>query len=277
MSGQVVNSTLPRSAPAVDRSTPIPLYYQLKQWLSERILSGDFAAGGRIPAEAELCGRFGLSRGVVRQAISELRYEGLVSSERGRGTFVSVPKTADGLMSGLGGLADDARLRGREVDSTVLLLREAPAGADVARRLQLDPGDAVVELERLRAIGGEPIVLVISYLPAALVPGLVAHDLNGSASLYQILRERYALPLVSSVRRVEATLADTREAHLLRIQRGAALLVLRSVSFTVGGRPFEYFIARHRGDRSTFEVQLRAATPAISRFEGLSLEADGRS
>ena len=77
----------------------------------------------------------------------------------------------------------------------------------VARSLRLPPGDAVVELERLRALDGQPHVLVVTYLPAVMVPGLTHRDLSGPASLYRILREEYELPIVSSVRRVEATVA----------------------------------------------------------------------
>jgi GntR family transcriptional regulator, N-acetylglucosamine utilization regulator len=261
--------------PEFDRSTPVPLYHQLKQWLGAGIASGALAPGAQLPGELELCDRFGLSRGVVRQALSELRYEGLVERQRGRGTYVSVPKTAEGLISGLRGLADDAALRGQRIDSKVLLLREVPAGANVARSLRLDPGDPVVELERVRALDGEPHVLVMTYLPAAMVPGLVARDLGGRESLYRILREEYGLAIVSSLRRVEATVAGAREARLLGIERGDPILVLRSIGYTTGHRPFDYFIAYHRGDRSAFEAELSASPPTTARFERVPLGEEG--
>lgn len=265
---------LDNSEPAFDRSAPVPLYYQLKQWLSSRILSGELRPGAQLPSELELCERLGVSRGVVRQALSELRYEGLIDRERGKGTFVSMPKTAEGLISGLSGLADDAALRGQIIESRVLDLREVPASASVARRLELVPGDPVVELERVRALNGEPHVLVMTYLPASMVPGLTQRDLNGSESLYRILREEYGLAMVSSRRRVEATVAGARESHLLGIERGAPLLVLRSIGYTTGQRPFDYFIAYHRGDRSAFEVEL-ASHGASSRFERVPFAEGG--
>jgi GntR family transcriptional regulator len=260
---------------AFDRSAPVPLYYQLKQWLSGRILAGELQPGAQVPSEAELCERLGISRGVVRQALSELRYEGLIDRERGRGTFVSRPKTAEGLISGLRGLADDAASRGETIDSKVLVLHEAPASEAVARALSLAPGDPVVELERLRSLDGEPHVLVMTYLPAVLVPGLAKRDLSGSESLYRILREEYGLASVSSRRRVEASLAGAREAHLLGIERGAPLLVLRSVGYTTGKRPFDYFIAYHRGDRSAFEVVLSSPAGGAATFERVPVVEEG--
>ena len=242
--------------PQIDRAAAVPLYHQLKQWLSTRIATGELTPGMQLPGDHELSERLGVSRGVVRQALSELRHDGLIERERGRGTFVSKPKTAQGLIASMRGLAEDAALRAQRIESTVLRLLEEPAGDVVATMLRIAPGTPVVELERLRALDGEPWVLTVTHLPAALVPGLVAHDFGGAVSLYEVLRSEYGLAVASAARRVEAPVTDAREAHLLRMRVGAPLLVLRSVSSTADGRPFEYFVARHRGDRSAFEVRL---------------------
>jgi GntR family transcriptional regulator len=255
----------------LDRSGPVPLYHQIKRWFSSRILSGELAPGAQLPDELEICERLGVSRGVVRQAMTELCFEGLLNRHRGRGTFVSVPKTAEGLISGLRGLADDAALRNQGVDSTVLVLREIAAGETVAHNLNLSPGAQVVELERVRALGGVPHVLVTTYLPALLVPGITQRDLNGGVSLYRILREEYELPIVSARRRVEATLAGAREARLLEVKRGSPLLALKNVGYTTGQRPLDYFVAFHRGDHSAFEVELASPMGSATRFEQVTI------
>jgi GntR family transcriptional regulator len=259
----------------LDRSGPVPLYHQLKQWLANRILSGELPPGSQLPDELEICERLGVSRGVVRQALTELTYEGLISRQRGRGTFVSLPKTPEGLISGLRGLADDAALRGQEVQSRVLVLSQVPASETVARQLNLAPGEAVVELERVRSIDGEPHVLVATYLPAVLVPGLDRRDMSGSTSLYRILREEYELPVVSGVRRVEAVVAEARQARLLGTEKGAPLLCLRSTGYTTGKRALDYFIAFHRGDRTAFEVEFSSQVGTASRFAPVDVSRDG--
>jgi GntR family transcriptional regulator len=244
------------NAPPLDRTSVTPLYHQLKQWLSLCIVSGELPPGTQLPGDHELSERLGVSRGVVRQALSELRRDGLIEREQGRGTFVSRPKTAQGLIGSMRGLADDAALRGQRIESTVLRLAETPADEIVAGKLGLAPGDPVVEIERLRTLDGEPWVLVVTYVPARFVPGLVRRDLGGDVSLYRVLREDYGLHVASAVRRVESAVTDAREAHLLRMRIGEPLLVLRSISYTADQRPLEYFVARHRGDRSAFEVEL---------------------
>jgi multiple sugar transport system substrate-binding protein len=76
---------------AIDRSIPVPAYYQLKQLLKQRIEDGELRPGDRLPTEAELCDRYELSRTPVRQALQELVYEGLLIRTAGRGTFVAEP------------------------------------------------------------------------------------------------------------------------------------------------------------------------------------------
>jgi GntR family transcriptional regulator len=246
-------------ASTIDRTSPIPLYYQVKQHISAQIATGALRPGQRLPGEHDLCRLHAVSRTVIRQALNELRYEGLLDTHRGKGTFVAKSKVPEGLMSSLAGLADDVARRGQSLESKVLTLREEPVTASVAARLRLEPGLPVVELERQRFVDGQPWVLTVTYLPAELVPGLVDRDLGGAESLYRIIREDYGLPIVSSRRRVEAAVADEREALLLGIQRGDPVIVLRSLSFTAGMRPLEYFVAHHRGDQSAFEVLLDTA------------------
>lgn len=248
----------PADGRTLDRSSPIPLYYQVKQHVSAQIATGGLVPGQQLPGEHDLCRLYDVSRTVIRQALNELGHEGLIDKRRGKGTFVAKTKVPEGLMSGLTGLADDVAQRGQTLESRVLALREEPATATMAARLQLQPDAPVVELERQRLVDGQPWVLTVTYLPAQLVPGLVDRDFGGTESLYRVIREVYRLPLISSTRRVEAAVADEPEASLLGIRSGDPVIVLSSLSFTTGMRPVEFFVAHHRGDRSAFEVVLSA-------------------
>ena len=185
------------------------------------------------------------------------------------------PKLPEGLISGLAGLHDDATRRGQLLRSTVLTLQEVPATASIAERLGMRPGDPVVELERLRFVDDQPWVVVTTYMPAALAPGLVEQDLGGDASLYRLLEEEYGLPIAAAIRTVEATVAGPRDAALLRIQAGDPLLVLRSVSLTTEDRPLEYFIAHHRGDQSAFTVYLAPGSKQNSSVAAANVSQTG--
>ena len=72
----------------IDRSSPIPIYYQLKTLILSQIEQGEWRPGEKIPTEAELCERYDISRTPVRQALLELVRESILTRRAGRGTFV---------------------------------------------------------------------------------------------------------------------------------------------------------------------------------------------
>ncbi len=74
--------------PALERSNPLPLYYQLKEVLRQQIQAGHLAPHTAIPSEPELVTRYQVSRATVRQALTELVNEGLLYRQHGKGTFV---------------------------------------------------------------------------------------------------------------------------------------------------------------------------------------------
>jgi len=82
----------------IDRSSPLPFYYQLKQILLADITRRGLKPGDRLPGDHDLCATYNVSRTVVRQALAELESEGVITRIKGRGTFVAPPKTAEGLV-----------------------------------------------------------------------------------------------------------------------------------------------------------------------------------
>ena len=177
---------------------------------------------------------------------------------KGRGTFVMPQLTSQGLVQSLTGLFDDVAAMGRKLRSEVRTLRVTSADAEVAARLELPTGAAVVEIERLRFVDDEPWVYAISHVPAALAPDLVDQDLR-EQSLYALLERRYGLRLVRSRRGVEAHSAGPGLARDLGLPRNGPVLKLTNVSYGSDNRPVETFVAYHRGDRSRFEVEVQRA------------------
>lgn len=245
----------PALAGEIDFASHTPFYLQLQVLLREQIAAGVWQPGDQLPGEHALCSAYGLSRSVVRQALSELQAEGLIVRWRGKGAFVVEPKIVESLAQKLTGFHQDMREQGRRPISTVLAQAVLAAPAGIARHLGLATGTPIVHLERLRFVDGEPIVLVSSYLPEALCPGLDRVDFR-EQSLYAYLRAAYGLQIARGRRTIEAVAADGRTASLLQVAEGAPLLQLDSVSYQEDGVPVEYFRALHRGDRSQFEVEL---------------------
>lgn len=240
---------------AVDRNSPIPYYAQVKQALKEYIEHSDWQPGDQLPGEPELCRLFGVSRTVVRQALREMQYEGLIVKRKGRGTFVAEPKIVEHLFQNLTGFFQDMVERGFTPVTRVLKQELVPASPKVAGYLGLEPGVSVVQIYRLRSVKDVPIILDNTYLPYTLCPKVLHVDLS-CQSLYAFLEQEYGFVIARGRRTLEAVSANEYEASLLEVDVGSPLLLLDSVSYLDNGTPIEYFHGLHRGDRSKFEVEL---------------------
>lgn len=240
----------------IDRNSHVPLYVQIKQVLSNRIDEGKWEPLQRIPGEPELCKIFGVSRTVVRQALKEMEYEGLVIREKGRGTFVAAPRISSrSLVHSLAGFYEDMAERGLEPVARVLEQTILPADQKLAEHLSIEEMEPVIKLTRLRYVQDEPIVWVTSYIPYEACRGLIQADLTNQ-SLYAFLERECALRISRGWRRIDAVAAKEDEATLFKIEVGAPLLRLESVSYLENGQPLEYFVALFRSDRTCFEVEI---------------------
>ena len=246
---------MPPTPKKVDHNNPIPFYVQLLAILEDFITSEAWQPDDRLPSEAELCQTYDVSRTVVRQTLRELEHKGLIVKRKGKGSFVAHPKINESLVQKLTGFYQDMLERGYSPITKVLHFEVEPASPRVASHLELETGTPVFNIERLRYVRGEPIVLVTTYLPQALCPQLAEVDLSDQ-SLYAVLEKQFGLIISYGRRSIEAVLADEREAELLEIELADPLLLLNSVSRLSDGTPVEYYHALHRGDRSRFDVNL---------------------
>ena len=242
----------------IDKDSPIPAYYQLKEQLALLIRNDTFPVGSRLPPETVLSEQLSISRGTVRQAINALVSEGRLKRMRGRGTFVTEPTTVLHLVQHFASLAEDMQARNIPFSSRVMGKKVIPAEGRLEDKLGLQRGDDVYYLERLGSMNDKPFVLAFSYIPAALCTGLLDKDLSDT-SLYQVLEDDYGLRLGRAARTLEAARADEYEARLLDIARGAPIHFMHSFAYLEAGRPIEYSRLRFRGDRSrvSFEVKRR--------------------
>jgi DNA-binding GntR family transcriptional regulator len=169
----------------IDRSSPTPLYFQLAQAIEGAIAGGALPAGSKLENEVLLAQRYGLSRPTVRRAVQELVDKGLLVRKRGVGTQVIQPHVRRSVE--LTSLYDDM-IRAGEVPTTeVLSLDRVPASAEIAQELDLEEGDEVVVLRRLRRSHGEPLALMTNHLPGRFDPSVEELAERG---LYQFLRSR---------------------------------------------------------------------------------------
>ena len=266
MTNNPISSLSLSSQLPVDRTSLLPFYSQIAENLRKRIELGDLKPGDQLPGEPELCRTYQVSRTVIRQALQELTYEGLIIRHKGKGTFVAQPKISEGFIQSINGLYSDMRERGQVLTSKVLVQALRPASVVAASALRIPVNTPVIEIQRLRFIQYDPLVLVTGFFPVDLCSSLLQADLRFQ-SLYGFLEKNANLVIDHTHSTIEASSARIEEAELLQVEAGSPLLKLQAVSYLADGQPIEYYTALHRGDRSRFEITT-SRNNSISQIPG---------
>ncbi|MDR0841305.1 MAG: GntR family transcriptional regulator [Christensenellaceae bacterium] len=237
----------------IDKKTPIPLYFQLKEIILLKIKEGEYPKDSMIPTEHEISEFFGLSRTTVRQAISELVQDGWLYRIKSKGTFVSHPKLNQDFIQHLEPYSEQIKKLGMVPSTQVLELKTINATAGIAENLQIKANEKVVLLHRRRFADDEPMVTVKTYLPFDKCAFVFDHNFE-KESLYLVLSNTDATKIRYTNRRLEVTEAKARDLELLHLKSGKPIQLTYSVGYNSYHVPIEYSIARYRGDRSSFRI-----------------------
>jgi GntR family transcriptional regulator len=255
----------------IDRDRPVPLYYQLELQLRERVESGLWRAGDRLPTESELAAQFGVSRITVRQALERLEDDGLISRQRGRGTFVHsgvspVPKIERD-PDRLHAFEQDILRQGLEPEARVLALEEVPTPAHVAELLRIPTGEVALRLRRLGTADRQPLWLESRYFPIEIGRAIRDRDLT-SPVISRIIEQVCGRRIASSRLRIEARAATANQAQQLKIASGAPVLLNEFVYYDDRDLPVQALQAFFRADRYafTFHVKPKAEGPSAEAW-----------
>src|SRR3984957_5103309 len=220
------------AAPAsIDIGGRQPKYLRIHRDPSDRITRGQGPAGSPLPSQQQLAAEFGVSVMTLRQALQLLADDGLIQTRHGAGTFVAARYAYD--LGGLRSFAADLRAQDADVTTEVLAANTVAPPADVAARLGA-PGE-VLRLRRLRLVGGRPLIVQTSYLPAALTSIIEPEDL-GLRGLYTILAE-HGLAIARADETITPAVLSSRDARDLARPASSSALLSHRVSFTATGRP----------------------------------------
>ncbi|MFO1115383.1 MAG: GntR family transcriptional regulator [Beijerinckiaceae bacterium] len=234
----------------LDRSSPLPLYAQIKQRLIGMVANWD-RPDRRFYSDEELCEQFLVSRDTVRQALSELVREGLLTRSRGLGTFVSIRKVQERFEPGMNFLQQWAA-NGTPMQPKVLAFERRPADAAVANLLEVPPGEMVLEIRRVRSAAGVPVAIDYRFLPAHLAP-----DWDESAALASPLHLLWKhIRLREGEFEIEAASATPEEVEYLHLSPGAPVLVRNLRYRDIDGRLVLAGRTIHRADLVRYSLSV---------------------
>ena len=240
----------------VDRTSRVPLYYQVAIALQEAIEGGRLAPGLRLENEIQLADGLGLSRPTMRRAMEHLVEQGLIVRRRGIGTTVIQPRVRRPPQ--LTSLYDELEAAGLHPTTTVLSLGIAPAPPAAAGALGVAVGTPVYTIVRLRRADRNPLAHMVNYLPTtlpSLPPDVLTVQALQSTGLYHLLRSS-GVHLHAADESIGARRATPGEARLLQERRGAAVLDLERTTYDDEGRVTEYALHLYAASRYRFGLSL---------------------
>ncbi len=230
-----------------------PRYAQLHRHIAAAIQSGALAPDDQLPPERELAEIADVSRVTVRKAVAQLVADGLIEQRQGAGSFVKgAGQKLEQSLSSLVSFTENMRARGMDSTSVVLGAGLFPPSPQEMMTLGLSSIDKVARINRLRSANDTPMALENSSLPQ----DILGAPEKVQRSLYEVLRKTEAAP-TRAIQRVTAVNLGTKDADLLQLPEGTAVLQIDRTGYLATGRPIEFTRGLYRSDIYDFVSELR--------------------
>lgn len=238
-------------ASLIDKDSPVPIYYQLKQYIIDKINKEEWPQDSLIPSERELADAFKISRMTIRQAIGELVTEGLLYRQRGRGTFVAQPKIEQ---SDVMSFTEAALNHGFKASTEVRRFDIILPAPSILDKLGLPEGEKVYYVQRLRMINNMIIAVEDVYLPLKYTGNLTRNDFTGS--IYRLLKDKYDYAIDHVSTAIEAVIPGDEEMHLFQAKKSIPVLKVTAVHITNRNMKLYYEESIYRSDKFLFNVNI---------------------
>ena len=261
---------------ASSASVPTPpsarLYGRIVEDWRARIISGEAGPGSGIPSERELEERYGVSRITVRRALDELVREKLIERRQGRRTVVLGPPVAPITDTVSSGFTDMLHL-GRVTNARLLAFEWRIASAEIAGRLDLQEGDQVLHVARLRVRDEEPMFHSEVHLPRR-VGLLIDRSMLERAPILNLMIEA-GIGVVSSQQTMSAAPCPDWLAPLLRVEAGSPTFRIDRLVRDAEERPVQMLTGYSRWDRFSYRIETTHLEPSGSAKTGVRSRSSG--
>ncbi|GAM74126.1 transcriptional regulator [Vibrio ishigakensis] len=234
--------------------TATPLYIQITQLLQARIDKGDLAAGSKLPSESQLVESLGVSRVTVRKALAQLAEMGYTVSEKGRGTFVAYRKLKHNFAQ-LSGLTEATQGSGAKASSQLLEFDVQPANPEIADKLSIAEGDAVIYCARCRLLDEQVVSYEEFYIAQHSLPHMTEKDMLGSKFEYF---RNHQVELTRTKQNLKPILPNRKISQILGVNEQQPILVNHSLNYVNDNQVFEFSTVYYNPDLYEFEIDAQS-------------------
>jgi GntR family transcriptional regulator len=238
--------------PIIDRS--IPFYFQIANLIRQKIELGELAAGEKLPKELDLSKTLGVSRVTLRQSLSILETEGLVTRERGQGTFVTKNLKSPQKIKLTGIIGQDVS----HVDKRrIVSIDDVPPTPHQAEFFGITEKDFLTRIRRLLIVKKTPFCLVMNFLPIHLAKKVTRKDIL-NRSMVDIIKTRFRIPVGKIHQTFEARTASNEVASHLAIGIMDPVLYVETFVHGKKGEPLEFSQIYYRGNEHKYSIELHS-------------------
>lgn len=231
----------------LNRHNGTALYRQLSEIIESRLKAGEFPFGKRLPSLLEFAEEYGVSRLTIREALDDLAVRGVIEVRQGAGTFPAPTK----VRLDLGPVPSFTRSMAAHGATTKTRILDVRTVTDKRIQTELGTSERLTRYDLVRYVDDVPWTVSTIWLDRTRLPRLKSHwpSADGSASLFDVLREHYDIELRRSYRTYWSELADPQDADQLDVAIGFPVLSSEGLDTTQHGEPLLFTASKGRGDR----------------------------
>ena len=229
------------------------IYIRIHDEIKHQTETGVFEVGQRLPSERVMAEQFGVSRMTLRQAVTSLVEEGILTRYVGSGTFVASDRVRE-KMRGTTSFTEIIQNLGKTPSSKVLSYQKTKANEVECDKLQLKKGAQIIRMERIRYADELPICYEVASIPYRLIEDFAKNDIANH--FYDTLANA-GKKIGRSEQIISAKIVNKEIANFLSIKQSSAILALTQISYFANSdeTPFEYVLSQYVGERFEFYLE----------------------
>ena len=219
----------------------IPLYSRIATILQNRIVSGQYEPGERLPTEEELVRYFEVSKITIRGALALLEDGGLITRTRGKGTFVAdvIPESRQNIHTSLNEMVRTlSKSQTRPLEIKKIKISESRIPKDICTFFQMSKEDDIGRIRRLVTLD-KVLYFYENYMPVDITRHLTKKELAEKRSIQMILKSRAGLRVSKGEMYLQAMPAERDISELLECQPFEPLIHVQTYFWSEPQKPFE--------------------------------------
>ena len=239
----------------LDRKSRLPYYYQIYNYLLNKITINELSEGNQIPNEMVLCDIFHVSRTTIREALRELELNDYITRGRGQGTFILGKSVESSALQKVSSIVDELKEKGINTETRILEQSIIEPDERIRLKLGIDRHIKVLYIKRLMLSDDEPLYITKAYFPNDIFKEISSQYLS-NLSFTKILQEYFKFSITGRKRILAPDLPDIETESILEIKDGEKKVISYIETFWTfeneGRTRLVYFEEYFKGSKSRF-------------------------